>query len=91
MKGIRADYINRMIDEAMWSGKVKKKWKPPDGFFTKSAEEIASGLKGVSKSAAQAQSRLSFYINRAGDNLSSEDKGRLNHAKEILSKSYQEK
>lgn len=89
MKRISAEYINRRIREAMWTKSVKPKWHPKEGFFTKSAEEIARGLKSASKSAAQAQSRLSFYINRAGDNLSSEDKGRLNHAKEILSKSYE--
>jgi len=88
-KGITANYINKIIEEAMWSGKVKARWHPPDGFFTKSAEEIAGGLKSNSKSLGQAMSRINFYVNRAGDNLSSEDKGRLEHAKEILSRSYE--
>ena len=89
MKRISAEYISKRIKESMWSGKVKPKWKPPDGFFTKSAEDIAGGLKSNSKSLGQAMSRINFFVNRSGDNLSSEDKGRLNRAKEILSKSYE--
>ena len=88
MKRISAEYINRMIDEAMWTKSVKPKWHPKEGFFTKSAEEIARGLKSASKSLGQAMSRINFFVNRAGGNLSSERKSELSKAKEILSKSY---
>lgn len=69
-----------------WSGKVKTKWHPPEGFFSRSAQAIADGLMRESKDRAQAMGRLNFYINRGGENISSEDKGRLEHAKQILEK-----
>jgi hypothetical protein len=67
-----------------WSGKVETHWTPPPGLFTKSANKIASGLKDASDNLKQAMSRLNFYINRAGKNLSDKDKKRLNNAKEKL-------
>lgn len=76
------------LGEALWSGAVKTKWSPPEGFFTQSAAKIASGLKRASGSLGQAMRRLNFYVNRAGKNLSAEDKARLNNAKELLSKAY---
>ena len=76
------------LAEALWSGKVKTKWKPPEGFFKQGASKIASGLKRVSKDAKQAMGRLNFYINRAGRNLSPEDMARLNSAKKKLQKLY---
>ena len=85
---ITASFMNKLLDEAKWSGKVKVKWHPKEGFFTQSAADIASGLKNNSKSAAQAQSRLSFYINRSGNNLSDERRSALEKARGILSKSY---
>lgn len=69
-----------------WSGKVDTKWSPPEGFFSRSAQDIANGLMRASEDYAQAMSRLNFYINRAGDNLSAEDKSRLEHAKSLLEK-----
>lgn len=69
-----------------WSGAVDTKWSPPEGFFTRSAQEIADGLMGASKDEAQAMQRLNFYINRAGENLSGADKARLNRAKTLLEK-----
>ena len=80
--------ISKLIDEATWSDEVTTSWHPPEGFFTKSANEIASGLKSNSKDLAQAMSRLSFFINRAGKNLSGEDQSRLEKAKDILDKLY---
>ena len=74
--------------EAKWSGDVKEKWHPEEGFFTKSASSIALGLKDASKDLKQAMSRLNFYINRAGDNLSNEDHKRLEQAKSKLQKLY---
>jgi hypothetical protein len=67
-----------------WSADVKTKWSPPRGFFSQSASQIASGLKAASKDTAQAMSRLNFYINRAGANLSEKDKKRLESAKKKL-------
>lgn len=72
-----------------WSGDVKEKWHPPEGFFKKSAQDIAKGLKENSKNEKQAMSRLTFYINRAGKNLSEEDKRRLENAKTQLKKLYE--
>ena len=73
-----------------WSKSVTKKdkWHAPAGFFTKPAEDIAKSLKRASDSKAQAMSRLNFYINRAGKNLSDKEKAKLNHAKEILHELY---
>jgi len=83
------DVIESVIGEILevkWSGGVKTKWEPPEGFFKKSASAIASGLMSASDNLKQAMSRLNFYINRAGKNLSAEDKSKLDKAKEILSK-----
>ena len=80
--------ISKLIDEANWSDDVKTKWHPAPGFFEKSASEIANGLKSNSSSLQQAMSRLSFFINRAGSNLSSERKAELESAKNILDKLY---
>jgi len=78
-----------VINEKMWSGNVSTKWEPKEGFFTQSAEKIASGLKRASKDLKQAMSRLNFYRNRSGSNLSAEDKKRLELAKEKLRKLYE--
>ena len=72
-----------------WSGDVHEKWHPPEGFFKQSAEKIAHGLKSKSDSLKQAMSRLNFYINRAGKNLSAEDKKRLENAKDKLHRLYE--
>lgn len=80
--------IDLYIGEKMWSGKVETKWSPPAGFFKQSAPKIASGLKDASSDLKQAMSRLNFYINRAGKNLSDKDKKRLNNAKEKLRMLY---
>ncbi len=74
-----------------WSKDVTKddKWHPPAGLFDKSAAEIAKVLKENSDSEKQAMSRLNFYINRAGKNLSEEDKKRLDSAKEKLKVLYE--
>lgn len=77
------------LNESKWSGDVKEKWHPPEGFFTKSASAIALGLKDASKDLKQAMSRLNFYINRAGSNLSDEDHKRLELAKTKLHKMYE--
>lgn len=78
-------FINRRL-EAQWSADVTKaaKYHPPEGTFTKGATAIASQLAGDSDSLKQAMSRLNFYINRAGTNLSSERRKVLNQAKKKL-------
>ncbi|HBR70147.1 TPA: hypothetical protein DIC20_05245 [Candidatus Dependentiae bacterium] len=68
----------------LWSHEVDTKWHPPKGFFDRSSEEIAQGLTEASDGLAQAMDRLDFYINRAGTNLSPEDKERLEKVKPLL-------
>lgn len=82
--------IKASIDDSngLWSSNVKTKWTPPTGLFDKSAKEIASFLKKNSNDLKQAMSRLNFYINRAGNNLSDEDKSRLELAKKKLKNLY---
>jgi hypothetical protein len=70
-----------------WSADVHEKWHAPEGFFSKSAESIARGLMDSAHGdAAKAQERLSFYRNRAGKNLSSEDHSKLKHAADLIHK-----
>lgn len=84
------NYLVELLNEKeMWSGNVKTKWHPKEGFFTQSAEKIATGLKRASDDFKQAISRLNFYLNRAGKNLSADDKSRLALAKEKLRKLYE--
>jgi hypothetical protein len=71
-----------------WSHNVSPEWHPKEGFFKQSAEKIAEGLKRGAKDLKQAMSRLNFYINRAGGNLSAEDKKKLENAKEKLHSLY---
>lgn len=61
-----AKELLELLDEEKWSADVETKWEPPEGFFTRSQDEIASGLKSASDSLQQAMSRLNFYINRSG-------------------------
>ena len=79
------------VSEKKWSGEVETHFKPEEGIFTKGANEIAKYLKDNSKDLKQAMSRLNFYINRGGKNLSSEDKARLEKAKEELHNLYEKK
>lgn len=77
--------------EKKWSGEVETKWHPKEGIFTKSAEEIAKYLKGESSGLKQAMSRLNFYINRSGKNLSKSRKETLEAAKNKLRELYGKK
>ena len=70
--------------EARWSGEVATSWTPPEGLFTKSAEEIARVVAAASKSLKQAVSKITFYLNRAGDKLSAEDRSRVSGALKIV-------
>lgn len=76
------------LREKKWSAAVETKWRPPEGFFTQSAEKIATGLKANSADLKQAMGRLNFFINRAGKKLSSDDFERLTRAKEKLHSLY---
>ena len=73
-----------------WSAKVKTtSTYPPEGLFTKSASTIAQTLasKKVSpKGPGSGMRMLTFYINRAGHNLSADRRAELEKAKELLSK-----
>lgn len=73
-----------------WSNKVKTKWTPPKGLFTKSATQIAKVLHNQSSDLKQAMSRLVFYINRAGSNLGKNDVRRLTLAKIKLRNLFKE-
>jgi hypothetical protein len=62
---------------------------PPEGLFKKNAATIARTLasKKVSpKGVSSGMRMLSFYINRAGHNLSASRRAELEKAKELLHK-----
>jgi len=80
--------LHLLSERTMWSAKVQTKWHPPEGFFDQSAEKIASGMKAASSGLKQSMSRLNFYINRGGKNLSDEDMKRLEAAKKKLQSAY---
>lgn len=72
-----------------WSHNVKTvSTYPPEGLFTKAPETIARTLasKKVSpKGPGSGMRMLTFFINRAGRNLSASRKADLQRAKELLS------
>ncbi len=81
----------------LWSHEVKETpaaLELPKGLFKHSPKEIAEGLKktvmetGKGDEFRSAMSMLDFYINRAGKNLSSEDKARLELVKNELRKLF---
>lgn len=49
-----------------WLQQVRPKWHPPEGLFTRDAEEIAATLANSSDSYKQAVARANFYYNRGG-------------------------
>ena len=73
-----------------WSASVTSdSTHPPEGLFNKDAATIARTLasKKVSpKGPGSGMRMLSFYINRAGKNLSASRRKELEKAKELLSK-----
>lgn len=77
-----------------WSAGVKTdSTHPPAGLFNKSAATIARTLasKSVSpKGPGSGMRMLTFYINRAGHNLSASRRAELNKAKSLLSKRVQQ-
>ena len=77
------------IADEKWSGdatdKEDPKDKTPEGLFKKAAGTIVTNLiRMADGDVGKASKKLSFYINRAGSNLSDTDKARLDHAKEIM-------
>jgi hypothetical protein len=78
-----------------WSASVKTdSTHPPAGLFNKSAATIARTLasKRVSpKGPGSGMRMLTFYINRAGHNLSAKRLAELNKAKSLLSQRARER
>ncbi len=83
----------------LWVAKVQASSNAmdlPDGIFTRSAKDIAKGLKESVLASSRtkgtkfqsAMSVLNYYINRAGKNLSARDKTRLNRAKIELCRQF---
>lgn len=72
-----------------WSaGVTSDSTHPPPGLFNRDPETIARSLasKKVSpKGPGSGMRMLTFYINRAGKNLSAARRAKLNKAKELLS------
>lgn len=72
-----------------WSAKVQTdSTNPPEDLFKKDPETIARTLasrKVSPKGPGSGMRMLTFYINRAGDNLSPARKSALEKAKELLS------
>jgi hypothetical protein len=68
-----------------WSGKVNTdSTHPPEGLFNKDAATIARTLASAKvspKGPGSGMRMLSFYINRAGKNLSAARRRRLKRAK----------
>jgi len=77
------------VSTKKWSGKVTTvSTYPPEGLFTKDPATIARTLasKKVSpKGPGSGMRMLTFFINRAGKNLSPSRKKALQRAKELLS------
>lgn len=78
-----------MTNRRKWSAKVKtESTHPPAGLFNKDAASIARTLasKKVSpKGPGSGMRMLTFFINRAGHNLSPKRRSVLNRAKSLLS------
>lgn len=63
--------------------------KVPKGTFTQmSPSEIVQDIKTKSDSFEQAISRVQYYINRSGDQLTEADKHKMDQVKEGLYRSY---
>ena len=74
---LEGEDIMEVFQEKLWSAKVKTTWTPPAGLFTKSAADIAKGVTACGADLQTAMSRINFYVNRAGKNLSAERKAEL--------------
>lgn len=76
--------LKNLLNEFQLSKDVETHWKPKEGIFTQSAEAIADYVASESEDLAQAMSRINFYVNRAGTNLSANDKAKFEKVKELL-------
>lgn len=81
--------FNEFISEKNWSKEVtdtvKEKDKPKEGTFTGKASTIVKELlKLTDGDKGKAMKKLTFYMNRAGENLT--NKTELEKAKKQLSK-----
>jgi len=76
--------LKRKLNEADTIPEITPDVKIPEGLFTKKASEIVAGLKKLKDGAKEALTRITYYINRAGKNLS--NKTEVLKAKEILKK-----
>ena len=66
------------------------KWHAPEGLFKKGAKEIADTLsQNGDATYKQAMGRITFYVNRAGKNLSEERLRTMQQVKELIRKRYQ--
>lgn len=75
--------VKRAILESEDLSDVETKWSPREGLFKEDdPEKIVRSLVRSSKDYNQAMKRLTFYMNRAGENL--KNKTVLNKAKQIL-------
>jgi hypothetical protein len=84
-RGARRSTTKAVAPTRLWSAKVKPHWHPPPGLFAKgSAKEIAATLLEEAPDERTAMSRLTFYMNRAGHNLSAAQRKRLETAKKIV-------
>jgi hypothetical protein len=84
--------ILRLIQEAeeKWAQEVEEKFHPPAGTFKEgSPDKIASVISQNGRAPYKtAIARLSFFLNRGGENISPEIRAKVNRAKEILKKRY---
>jgi hypothetical protein len=60
------DVTTRKSESEYWVQKVRTKWSPPPGTFTKDPKTIADVIAKASKSLAQAVARVNFYYARKG-------------------------
>jgi len=90
--------VKRKSKSGMSGTNRKKRWvarvktdstHPPEGLFTKDAKTIARSLasqKVSPKGPGSGMRMLSYFINRAGRNLSPSRRVELSRAKDLLSK-----
>ncbi len=86
--------ISKLLEETeeKWSNKVKEKFHPPEGTFSKPPKEIARIISQDKKASYQtAMARLNFFLNRGGENINPTMKAGVERAKEELRKMYKEK
>jgi hypothetical protein len=88
-----------MPKKKLWIQHVKEESNAmdlPEGIFTQTPQEIARELKESVEASNRtkgtkfqsAMSMLNYYINRAGKNLKSSDRARLEQAKDELRKIF---